>query len=166
MVAYRLSLIPCGSGRIRHELRVPVASKDSRFLTCLSNSHPPRRCSPELAPTKRSNVSTSSPPCAAAFSTFAPPQRAKLTRKLHDWHLLDFAAFRAEVKRAFHQDIPVRERDEWESHFWRENAQRVQALTTRIADAEWEIDQIVYALFGLQLLEEVALLESSLQGQY
>ena len=94
----------------------------------------------------------------------APPQRAKLTRKLHDWHMLDFAAFRAEVKRAFHQDIPVRERDEWESHL-RENAQRVQALTTQIADAEREIDQIVYALFGLTS-EEVALLESSLQGQY
>ena len=40
----------------------------------------------------------------------APPERAKLTGRLHDWHELDFAAFRAEIKRAFRADIPVKER--------------------------------------------------------
>ena len=51
----------------------------------------------------------------------APPERAKLTGKLQDWHELDFAAFRAEVKRAFHAEIPLRERGDWEGYL-RENA--------------------------------------------
>jgi hypothetical protein len=46
----------------------------------------------------------------------APPERAKLTGKLNDWHELDFVAFRKDVKRAFHADIPVRERGEWEGY--------------------------------------------------
>ena len=91
----------------------------------------------------------------------APPDRAKLTGKLHDWHDLDFAAFRAEVKRAFHAEIPLRERGEWEGYL-RENAERVRELTERVAGAEREIDQIVYALFDLTA-EEVELLEQSAQ---
>ena len=94
----------------------------------------------------------------------APPERAKLTGKLHDWHELDFAAFRKEVKRAFRAEIPVRERGEWETYL-RENAARVHALSDAIAAAEREIDQIVYALFALTP-DEIALLEASLAGQY
>ena len=95
---------------------------------------------------------------------FAPPERAKLTGKLHDWHELDFAAFRAEVKRAFHTEIPLRERGDWEGYL-RENACRVRELSDAIAAAERQIDEIVYALFGLTD-EEITLLESSLEGQY
>ena len=94
----------------------------------------------------------------------APPERAKLTGRLQDWHELDFAAFRAEVKRAFHAEIPLRERGDWEGYL-RENAKRVRELSDQIAAAEREIDAIVYALFDLTA-EEIALLESSLEGQY
>jgi hypothetical protein len=94
----------------------------------------------------------------------APPEHRNLTKKLHDWHELEFAAFRAEVKRAFRHDIPVRERGEWEAYL-ANNAAQVRALKERIAAAEREIDQIVYALFHLSA-DEIALLEASLAGQY
>jgi hypothetical protein len=88
----------------------------------------------------------------------------KAAGKLNDWHELDFGAFRAEVKRAFHAEIPLRERGEWEAYL-RDNAARVHALTGAIAGAEREIDQIVYGLFDLTP-DEIVLLEASLEGQY
>ena len=94
----------------------------------------------------------------------APPERAKLTGKLEDWHELDFAAFRAEVKRAFRADVPVKERGEWEAYL-ADNAAKVRALSDQIAAAEREIDAIVYRLFDLTA-DEIALLEASLEGQY
>ncbi len=94
----------------------------------------------------------------------APPERAKLTGKLNDWHQLDFAAFRKEVKRAFKADIPLRERGEWEGYL-RNNATHVRELSDRIASAEREIDRIVYGLFDLTP-DEIRLLEASLEGQY
>ena len=94
----------------------------------------------------------------------APPERRKLTSKLHDWHDLDFAAFRTEIKRTFRADIPLRERGEWEGYL-RDNAARVRELSHQIAAAEREIDQVVYRLFNLTP-DEIALLEASLEGQY
>ena len=94
----------------------------------------------------------------------APPERAKLNNRLHDWHDLDFSALRAEIKRAFRVEIPVKERGEWEAYL-AENGSRVKALTAAIAAAEREIDAIVYKLFDLTP-EEIALLEASLEGQY
>jgi hypothetical protein len=94
----------------------------------------------------------------------APTDRRKITGKLHDWHNLDFTAFRAEIKRAFRDDIPIRQRGEWESYL-SENATRVRELSDRIATSEREIDQIVYGLFDLTP-DEITLLESSIDGQY
>jgi hypothetical protein len=94
----------------------------------------------------------------------APRERAKLTGRLEEWQKLDFAAFRAEIKRAFRADIPLKERGEWEAYL-SEKGGRVRALSGEIASAEREIDAIVYALFELTP-EEIALLESSLGGQY
>ena len=94
----------------------------------------------------------------------APPERAKLTGKLDNWHELDFAAFRAEVKRAFRHDIRLTERGEWETYL-SDNTARMRDLSDRIATAEREINAIVYALFDLTP-DEVALLEASLTGQY
>jgi hypothetical protein len=94
----------------------------------------------------------------------APAERRKLSSKLHDWHELDFPAFRAEVKRAFHGDIPVKERGEWENYLG-ENAARVRALSDEISTAELDIDRIVYGLFDLTP-DEIVLLEASLEGQY
>jgi hypothetical protein len=94
----------------------------------------------------------------------APPERRKLTRKLEHWWELDFGEFRAEVKRAFRTEIPVKERGDWEGYL-AENAAAVRALTAEIEQAEREIDAIVYRLFDLTP-EEIALLEASLAGQY
>jgi hypothetical protein len=94
----------------------------------------------------------------------APPERAKLSRKLEEWWTLDFAAFRDEVKRAFRADIPVKERGEWEAYLAK-NAPEVHKLSAEIEKAEREIDAIVYRLFDLTP-EEIALLEASIEGQY
>ena len=94
----------------------------------------------------------------------APPERKKLSRKLEDWWTLDFAGFRDEVKRVFRADIPVKERGEWESYLAKNTAE-VRKLNVEIEKAEREIDAIVYRLFDLTP-DEIALLETSLAGQY
>jgi hypothetical protein len=94
----------------------------------------------------------------------APPERAKLSRKLEEWWTLDFAAFRDEVKRVFRAEIPVKERGAWETYL-AEHAAKVHALNAEIEKAEREIDAIVYRLFDLTP-EEIALLEASIAGQY
>lgn len=88
----------------------------------------------------------------------------KLTRKLEAWHDLDFAAFRAEVKKVFGAEIPVKERGDWEAYL-AENAAEVRRLSTEIAQAEREIDAIVYRLFDLTP-DEITLLEASIAGQH
>jgi hypothetical protein len=93
----------------------------------------------------------------------APPGRRNLGRRLESWHELDFAAFRAEIKKAFGAEIPLKQRGEWEAYL-AENAAEVHALSARIAAAESEIDAIAYGLFDLTR-EEIMLLEGSLVGQ-
>ncbi|MCZ8087931.1 MAG: N-6 DNA methylase [Brevundimonas sp.] len=88
----------------------------------------------------------------------------RLTRKLEAWHDLDFAAFRAEVKKTFGTEIPVKERGDWEA-WLAESAAEVRRLSTEIAQAEREIDAIVYRLFDLTP-DEIALLEASIAGQH
>ena len=94
----------------------------------------------------------------------APPELRKLTGKLENFHKLEFAAFREEVKKAFHADIPVKERGDWEVYIAEKGAE-VRRLTSEIEAAEREIDAIVYKLFHLTA-DEIALLEASLAGQY
>ncbi len=89
----------------------------------------------------------------------APGGSAKLPGKLERWWELDFATFRSETKKAFKQDIPLAERNDWESFF---NAKRaaVLALDGEIARREKAIDQAVYRLFALTPAE-IALLEGA-----
>ena len=89
-----------------------------------------------------------------------PPERdPKLTNKLKEWWTLpDFAAFRAEVKKVFKADIPLTDRSDWEDWINRDRAE-IARLTAEIAQAEAQIDSIVYDLFGLTE-DEIALLES------
>nr|WP_137829491.1 N-6 DNA methylase [Methylobacterium sp. L1A1] len=89
-----------------------------------------------------------------------PPERnAKLSTKLNVWWELDFAAFRAEVKRVFKQDIPLAERNAWETYL-RAEGDKVRRLTSEIADAEREIDRVVYRLFDLTP-DEIALIDDT-----
>ena len=90
-----------------------------------------------------------------------PPEREpKLSNKLKEWWTLpDFAAFRAEVKKTFKADIPLSERSDWEDWIDRDRAE-IARLTADIAQAEAQIDSIVYDLFELTD-EEIALLEAA-----
>jgi hypothetical protein len=91
-------------------------------------------------------------------------RKPKLTERLKEWWKLDFKTFQAEIKKAFKADIPLKQRNEWESYL-REEGARMRRLTAQIEEAEREIDAIVYKLFDLTP-DEIALLESSLAGQY
>lgn len=93
----------------------------------------------------------------------ASGERRKLNTKLENWHELDFAAFRAEIKKALRVEIPLKDRAEWEQYL-AGNAQKVKQLTDEITRAEGEIDKIVYELFDLTP-DEIALLETSIAGQ-
>ena len=73
--------------------------------------------------------------------------------------MADFAAFRAELKKAFKADIPLAERSDWEDWFTRDRAENAR-LSAEIAKTEVQIDSIVYGLFGLTP-DEIALLESA-----
>lgn len=91
-----------------------------------------------------------------------PPEREpKLTNKLKEWWTLpDFAAFRAEVKKVFKADIPLADRSDWEDWINRDRAE-IARLTAEIAQAEAQIDSIVYDLFDLTE-DEIALLEAAI----
>ena len=83
-----------------------------------------------------------------------------LNQALAEWWKLDFPAFRAEIRKAFRNGIPLAERGEWESALadWRA---RHADFTARLIQVETEINAIVYRLFGLsnadvRLLEDHA----------
>jgi hypothetical protein len=88
----------------------------------------------------------------------------KLTRKLEAWHTLDFPALWVEVEKTFGTKISLKGRDEWEPYV-AENAAEVRRLSAEIAQAEREIDAIVYRLFDLTP-DEIAILEASIAGQH
>jgi N-6 DNA Methylase/TaqI-like C-terminal specificity domain len=84
----------------------------------------------------------------------------KLTERLKSWwDLPNFAAFQAEVKKAFKQDIPLKERTEWENWI-AETRQQIHAHTAEITRLETEINTCVYALFDLTS-DEIKLLEEN-----
>jgi hypothetical protein len=88
-----------------------------------------------------------------------PDRQPKLTNRLQEWWTLpDFAAFRAEVKKVLKADIPLTDRSDWEDWINRDRAE-IARLTAEIAQAEAQIDSIVYDLFDLTA-DEIALLES------
>lgn len=91
-----------------------------------------------------------------------PPERvAKLSTKLQEWWMLEnFAAFRAEVKKAFKADIPLKERSDWEDMFTAGKAE-IEKLSAEIKRGEDEINAIVYKLFDLDA-DEIKLLEESI----
>jgi len=134
----------------------------SRGAVCGTTCHP-RHAARHPRPSRRTRYEIQSA-VRRRILDLAPAARAKLNGKLEDWHELDFSEFRAEIKRAFHVDMPVRERADWEAYL-AENRAKVVALGSDIAAAEREIDAIVYGLFDLTP-PEIALLEASLEGQY
>ena len=80
------------------------------------------------------------------------------------WYERDFSELRALIGKRFRTDFPVAQRDEWERWFETRRAEAA-ALRLRIADAEAEINERVYALYSLDK-NEVAAIEEALAGQY
>jgi len=80
-----------------------------------------------------------------------------LNQALTDWWELDFFAFRQQLEKACKVHIAVAERQEWEDSLagWRH---RHAELTARLVAVEGEINDRVYALFGLGH-DDIALLE-------
>ncbi len=109
------------------------------------------------------------------FTTYLLHQYSQLvlTRKLENWHELDFADFIKELNKAIKTNNKLRVKDgleaiptltkkdefEWLELF-EENKQKAQALQNQINQTEKEIDQMVYELYGLTE-EEIKIVENS-----
>ncbi|PHR96651.1 MAG: restriction endonuclease subunit M [Leeuwenhoekiella sp.] len=103
----------------------------------------------------------------------------KVSRKLENWHELEFGAFIKELNKSIKANNKLREKAakeaggqaelvealtkkdefEWMSLF-EENKKKAQDLQTQINQTEHEIDQMVYELYGLTE-EEIAIVENS-----
>ncbi|MGI9190144.1 MAG: Eco57I restriction-modification methylase domain-containing protein [Longimicrobiaceae bacterium] len=88
----------------------------------------------------------------------------KLSRKLTEWWTLDFAGFRREAAKTLRQEIPLRERDEWE-HWLAERRQRHDEHTAEIVRLETELNRRVYGLFDLTAAE-IRIVEESTKYEY
>lgn len=97
----------------------------------------------------------------------------KLTRKLQNWHELEFGDFIKELNKAIKsnnkellkadlQPVPVlTKKDEFEwLDLFEENKQKAQDLQNQINQTDKEIDTMVYALYGLTD-EEIQIVENS-----
>jgi hypothetical protein len=88
----------------------------------------------------------------------------KLNQKLSTWWELDFTTLRAEVKKLFKRDIPLAERDDWETYHTANRTEHAR-LTAEIVSREIDLNARVYALFDLTP-EEIALIEESTKYRY
>ena len=80
------------------------------------------------------------------------------------WSLADGAKLRAEIKKAFKTDIPLRQRTEWDT-FLREQQAGHRRLTDQIIALETRMNAIVYDAFDLTP-EERALIERTTKYPY
>ncbi|WP_147676722.1 Eco57I restriction-modification methylase domain-containing protein [Algibacter pacificus] len=97
----------------------------------------------------------------------------KLSKKLQNWHELEFGDFIKELNKAIKANNKLRvkedlaeiptltKKDEFEwLDLFEENKQKAQALQTQINQTDKEIDQMVYELYGLTE-EEIKIVENS-----
>jgi hypothetical protein len=87
-----------------------------------------------------------------------------LNNKLTNWWELDFAGLRTELKKVFRQDIPLRDRDEWETWLTEHKAEHARH-TAEIVRLETALNAAVYALFDLSR-DEVAEIEAQTKYRY
>ena len=82
----------------------------------------------------------------------------KITKKLDNWHELDFSDFIKELQ-GLKIKISLSEKSEWMGYF---KVQKEKALTLKadIAKTDKEIDHMVYALYGLTA-DEISVVEAS-----
>ncbi|WP_418637530.1 Eco57I restriction-modification methylase domain-containing protein [Winogradskyella sp.] len=90
-------------------------------------------------------------------------QIEKLTRKLENWHELDFADFIKELNKAIKKagGTPLTKKDEFEwLELFEDNKKKAQELQNQITNTEKAIDEMVYELYGLTQ-EEKDIVENS-----
>ena len=80
-----------------------------------------------------------------------------LPGKLQNWYLLTYAEFIAELGKK-KVKLTLSDEEEWESHF-AEKAEQARSIKTQLDSTEREIDQLVYALYGLTE-EEISIVET------
>jgi hypothetical protein len=80
------------------------------------------------------------------------------------WWEQDFPAFRAQVKRTLGTEIPLAERDDWEAYLAAQRAEH-DRLTAEIVRHETDLNQRVYALYGLTG-DEIAIIEEQTAYAY
>jgi hypothetical protein len=93
------------------------------------------------------------------LTDFGSPALA-LNNRLIEWWTLDFAAFRAELRKAFKTEIPVKERTDWETALTDWQSQHAD-LTVRLIAIETDIDDRVYRLFNLTATDRLLLADHS-----
>ena len=87
----------------------------------------------------------------------------KLTKKLENWHELDFSEFIKELNKAIKKasGTPLTKKDEFEwLELFEDNKKKAQDLQTQITQTEKTIDTMVYDLYGLTQ-EEREIVENS-----
>jgi len=82
----------------------------------------------------------------------------KLSRKLQNWNELELKEFLKELKKAKVQ-LSLAEEAEWMKYF-NDQKQKAQVLKFKINEIDTEIDQMVYALYGLTE-EEIGIIENN-----
>jgi len=80
----------------------------------------------------------------------------KLSRKLQNWHELTFRQFLKELKKK-KVELTLDKEAEWMEYFTQQKA-KAEELKTQISQTDSEIDEMVYALYGLSE-EEVRVVE-------
>jgi hypothetical protein len=87
----------------------------------------------------------------------AGTSQIKLSTKLQQWWLLDFAGFRTEILKSFKAEIPLKDRNDWQDLFTQQQS-LIRELSQHIQLAEQQLNRAVYTLFDLTDAE-IALIE-------
>ena len=130
-----------GIYRSRGAIRRAIADTGNCAIDLRPPRHPQRKC----APRPHASAGRSSPPSAIASSTSRRPSARKLSGRLEAWHELDFAGFQAEVKKAFHADVPLKQRGEWETYLADNAARRCGRSPRKSPPPSGRSIAIVYA---------------------
>lgn len=88
----------------------------------------------------------------------------RLNQRLTAWWDLDFSGLRREVKAVFKRDIPLKERDEWESWLAAQRTTHTE-LTAEIVRLETALNAQVYTLFDMNPAE-VKVIEAATKYRY
>ncbi len=90
--------------------------------------------------------------------------QGKLNQRLTAWWELSFKELRDELLKVFKRDIPLKERDDWET-FLRERTAEIGTLTDELVRLETALNAEVYSAFSLSN-EEVTLIERETKYKY